>query len=146
MNLSSMPPAAVWDASTVESRFARRVTAVLSQGSATVPHDIGERLRVSRERALEKARWATQAQVRTEASVGGGSQAVLRGGPNWGWRLASLLPVVAVVAGLFLVQSQQTDDQTHAVADIDAALLSDDLPPTAYTDEGFVEFLRRPER
>lgn len=137
--------AAVWDNSTIESRFARRVTAVLSQGAASVPHDIAERLRVSRERALEKARWAAKSQVRVETGLGGGSQAVLRGGPGWGWRFASLVPVMAVVAGLLLVQSQQADDQTHAVADIDAALLSDDLPPAAYTDEGFVEFLRRPQ-
>ncbi|HEU4460322.1 MAG TPA: DUF3619 family protein [Methylibium sp.] len=136
----------VWDATTVESRFARRMTAVLSQGSNDVPHDIAERLRVSREGALEKARWAAKSRLRVEVGTAGGTQAVLRGGPGWGWRFAALLPAIAVVAGLFLVQLQQADDQAHAVADIDAALLSDDLPPAAYADDGFAEFLSRPER
>lgn len=134
----------VWDASTLESRFAKRVAARLSQGAGDVPHEVSERLRVARERALESARWATQSPARTAASVSsaGSGQAVLRGGPGWGWRLASLLPVAAMVAGLLLVQSQQDADQTLAAADIDAALLSDDLPPDAYSDAGFVEYLR----
>lgn len=134
----------VWDASTLESRFARRIAARLSQGTNDLPHDVTERLRVSRERALEAARWATLGQTRVAASIGpsGSGQAVLRGGSGWGWRLASLVPVVAMVAGLLLVQSQQDADQTHAAADIDAALLSDDLPPAAYSDAGFAEFLR----
>jgi Protein of unknown function (DUF3619) len=32
--------------------------------------------------------------------------------------------------------------QVQAAADVDMALLSDDLPPAAYTDPGFEEFLR----
>lgn len=137
-----------WDASALEGRFAKRIAARLSQGTSDLPHDVTERLRVSRERALESARWATQGQTRVAASIGpsGSGQAVLRGGPGWGWRLASLVPVVAMVAGLLLVQSQQDADQTHAAADIDAALLSDDLPPAAYSDAGFAEFLRGPDR
>lgn len=137
-----------WDASALEGRFAKRVAARLSQGSGDLPHDVTERLRVARERALEAGRWATQGQARIASSmapVGAGS-AVLRGGPGWGWRLASLVPVVAMVAGLLLVQSQQDADQTHAAADIDAALLSDDLPPAAYSDAGFAEYLRGPGR
>jgi len=137
-----------WDASALEGRFAKRIAARLSQGSGDLPHDVTERLRVARERALEAGRWATQGQTRIAASVGsaGSGQAVLRGGPGWGWRLASLVPVVAMVAGLLLVQSQQDADQTHAAADIDAALLSDDLPPAAYSDAGFAEYLRGPGR
>ena len=32
--------------------------------------------------------------------------------------------------------------QIAAVAEVDAALLSDDLPPDAYTDPGFAEYLK----
>jgi hypothetical protein len=138
----------VWDASTLESRFAKRVSARLSQSAGEVPHDVSERLRVARERAMEHARRATQSPTRIASSAGVSvsGQAVLHGGPGWGWRLASLVPVVAMVAGLLLVQSQQDADQTLAAADIDAALLSDDLPPDAYSDAGFVEYLRNPVR
>jgi hypothetical protein len=138
----------VWDTPTLENRFAKRVAARLSQGCGDLPHDITERLRASRERALERARWATQSQVRIAAAVSSTSsgRSVVLGGTGWGWRLASLLPVVAMVAGLVLVEIQQDADQTLAAADIDAALLSDDLPPDAYSDAGFAEFLRASER
>jgi Protein of unknown function (DUF3619) len=145
VNPTTQPLArSIRDVSVLESRFARRLSARLSQGTGEVPHDISERLRVARERASESARWATQSSTRVASSVGasGTGQAVLHGGAGWGWRLASLLPVVAMVAGLLLVQSQQDADQTLAAADIDAALLSDDLPPDAYSDAGFVEYLR----
>lgn len=136
------------DTAALENRFARHVTARLSESAADVPHDISERLRVARERSLEHARWATQPKAVAAPSVGmvGLGLAALRGGQGWGWRLASLLPVVAMVAGLVLVQSQEDSDQTLAAADIDAALLSDDLPPAAYTDAGFAEYLRNPNR
>lgn len=145
------PPATartVLDPATLESRFAKRLSARLSVGAGELPHDVSERLRVARERALEKARWATQSSARIAVSAGGSGdgQAVLRSGPGWGWRLASLLPVVALVVGLLLVQNQQDADQTLAAADIDTALLSDDLPPDAYSDAGFVEYLRGPGR
>jgi len=138
----------IWDASTLEMRFAKHVAARLSGAANELPHEVNERLRVSRERALERARWATQPSVKvaTSVSAAGAGEAVLRGGSGWGWRLASLVPVLAMVAGLLLVQSQQESDQTVAAADIDAALLSDDLPPAAYSDAGFAEFIRGPGR
>ena len=65
------------------------------------------------------------------------------GSPGW-WRLAALLPVVALVVGMVTVQIQSDDEQAADAAEIDAALLSDDLPPAAYADPGFAEFLRQP--
>ena len=35
-------------------------------------------------------------------------------------------------------------DKGPIAAEIDALLLSDDLPPGAYADPGFVEFLKKP--
>ena len=32
--------------------------------------------------------------------------------------------------------------RANEIAEVDAALLTDDLPPTAYTDPGFVHFLK----
>ena len=45
--------------------------------------------------------------------------------------------------GAVLIQQQNDSEQTRLAADIDAALLADDLPPAAYTDAGFAEFLRQ---
>lgn len=124
-----------------EARYALRVAARLSAQADALPHELGERLRVARERALERARATVTAQP-----VGGGTLALGREGLGWGWRLAALAPAVALVAGLLLIQALRDHEQTHLAAEIDAALLADDLPPNAYTDPGFAEFLRAPRR
>jgi hypothetical protein len=125
-----------------EARYALRVAARLSERAEALPHELGERLRVARERALERARHAGPA-----LPVGGGTLALGGGdGPGWGWRLAALAPGVALVAGLLLIQALRDDEQSRVAAEIDAALLADDLPPNAYADPGFAEFLRVPGR
>ncbi len=65
---------------------------------------------------------------------------------SWGWRLAAALPVMALVAGLWLVHAYHAQEKVEAAADIDTAILTDDLPPDAYADPGFEEFLRTDER
>jgi hypothetical protein len=43
-----------------------------------------------------------------------------------------------------LIQQWHARAQIDAAAEIDAALLSDSLPPSAYSDPGFAEFLNTP--
>ncbi|MGA0612681.1 DUF3619 family protein [Caldimonas sp. KR1-144] len=130
-----------------EARFALRVAARLTERSAALPHDINERLRIARQQALERARAKTVAAPQTAPAVlNAGRGSLLFGGDGssgW-WRLAALLPVVALVVGMVTVQIQSEDEQAADAAEIDAALLSDDLPPAAYADPGFAEFLRQP--
>ena len=60
----------------------------------------------------------------------------------WGWRLASALPALALLVGLWGIHQYTRHEQVQAATDVDMALLTDDLPPTAYADPGFAEFLR----
>lgn len=159
----------------LQARFALRVTARLNDGEQGLPHDITERLRIAREQAVDAARLArlgaiavgeTTAEVATSvAGVNAQGAAVLGGwneagrarqpahgrrlddGPlSWGWRLASALPVLALVAGLWLVHAYHAQEKVAATADIDTAILTDELPPDAYADPGFEEFLRGDDR
>jgi len=130
----------------MQARFARRVVARLSDGAGDLDSDVAERLRFGRERALERAALARKAAV-SSSTVGvtrGG--AALLGGSGWWLRVASVLPLVALLVGLVLIQRWQTTAQISVAAEVDAALLADDLPPTAYRDAGFVEFLKTPPR
>lgn len=68
------------------------------------------------------------------------------GPTSWGWRLASVLPVLALVAGLWGVHAYKAAEKVQAAAEIDTALLTDDLPPDAYADPGFSEYLRNDNR
>lgn len=137
------------DAAALEMRFAARVAAGLNAQAAAVPHDIAERLRFGREQALAKAREARRAAPVSAApavlGVGRGA-ALLAGGPApWWQRAASVLPLVLLVAGLMFIGERMTREQVEAAAEVDAVLLADDLPPAAYSDPGFAEFLKTPE-
>ncbi len=132
----------------LEARFAMRVTACLNEQTLSLPADIGERLRFAREQALARAgvaRAAALAQPQlTILSGGGAASALLGSGGGWWVKIASVLPLLALVAGLLLIEHLQTNEQISVAAEVDAALLADTLPPTAYSDAGFVEFLKTP--
>jgi hypothetical protein len=131
----------------MQARFARRVVARLSDGAGDLGGDVAERLRFGRERALERAALARKtAASSSPVGVTGGGGALLGGGTGWWLRAASVLPLVALLVGLVLIQRWQTTAQISVAAEVDAALLADDLPPTAYRDAGFVEFLKTPPR
>lgn len=117
------------------ARYALRVSARLSERTEALPQDLSERLRLAREQALGRRPRAAAHRPARAAAARSGETGL------W-WRLASLAPGVALVAGLVLIQWQQDDELLRVTADIDAALLADDLPPPAYTDPGFAEFLK----
>ena len=131
----------------LEGRFALRVAGQLSRGAEALPHDILERLRIAREQSVDRARLARRAAVastQTAQSVltQGKGTAALSGPPSLWLRLASALPLVVLVAGLVMIQQHHTLEQINVAAEIDAALLADELPPAAYGDAGFSEYLR----
>ena len=132
---------------TEEARVAGRITALLSQGIDDLPHDIAERLRFGRERALAAARHQRRQEAVVVASTVSvsGRAATLAGPPSMWLRLASALPLVVLVGGLVLIQQHHDLEQITAAAEIDSALLADELPPAAYRDPGFTEFLRSAE-
>lgn len=126
-------------AEALQARFGYRIAARLSEQAESVEPDIAERLRFAREKALERARAAAPA---LEVVVGPSS--ALLGGGGWWLKLGSLLPLAALAGGLVLIQHLHTQSQIDTAASIDAELLADDLPPSAYADPGFAEFLKTP--
>jgi len=132
----------------LQARFALRVTSRLSEGARELPHDVTERLRFAREQALERARLAKRVQVAATVQTQGSGSATMTamGGPADGWwlKLASALPLIALVGGFLFIHHSHIQSQISAAAEIDAALLADDVPPAAYSDPGFVEFLKVP--
>lgn len=128
----------------LESRFALRVAARLAEGTDALPDNAAERLRFAREQALERARERRAAAPATAAVATGGGTAALGGPPSRWFKLAAVLPLVALVAGLVLISEWNMRQQVAAAAEIDAQILADDLPPGAYSDPGFVEFLKTP--
>ena len=117
----------------------------LNLATPSLPHDITERLRIARQLALTQRkpvvqlRRAPSAQINSDSSL----TAPVDEGLNLWSILASALPLLALVFGLMAIQWVQQDNVTSEIAAIDAALLTDELPPDAYTDAGFVQFLKQ---
>ena len=130
-----------------QDEFGLRIAAQLNSASLKLPHDISERLRAARTRAVA-ARLKPQTRLQTSTAMVQQNGAALLNfgdeGLNIWSRLASLLPLIALIAGLAIIQNIMDDDRTNELAEVDSALLIDDLPPAAYADPGFLQFLKNP--
>ena len=102
---------------------------------------IAERLWAARERALAQRRterapalaWARLAAADVVGGFGGFG----------GFSLRLLLPTVLLVAGLVAIYSWQLEQRAADVEELDAQLLTDDLPIDAYLDKGFEAWLKK---
>lgn len=132
--------------SQLQDEFGERVAARLEAGARSLPHDIGARLKAMRLQAVSRRKVANVRAHTAAAVFGNGSTATLSlgggSGPGFWGRIASALPLVALVAGLVAIHIVQNEDRLRELAEVDSALLTDDLPPSAYTDPGFIEFLK----
>ena len=120
-----------------EMQFGNKVRQVLNRGLVGVEPGAAERLRAARERALARQRaepspamaWADNVLGR----VGG-----------WGgvaWRV--VLPLAMLALALATVQYWQQNQRIAEIEEIDAQLLTDDLPIDAYLDRGFQTWLKQ---
>lgn len=125
-------------------RMGQHLARMLDRSCGDMPHDLSERLRIARVQALvaRKPEPAARSQwVNQDNSL------TLAGPPTEGLGLWSILgsafPLLALLVGLVTVQWLDIDQTVSDIAEIDAALLVDDLPPAAYSDAGFMQFLRQ---
>lgn len=125
-----------------QDQFGRRVAARLDAATLELPHDITERLRAARHQALAQRKIAALGEAHAVQVSGGQATLGADQGPGWWHRLASALPLVVLLAGLVTIHVVQNETRARELAEVDAALLTDDLPPAAYADPGFVQFLK----
>lgn len=130
----------------LQDRFGFKTASYLSAASADLPYDISERLRAARAQAVSK-RKVVKTQTAGSVVNSGGSAALTWGSDEslgWWGRIGSVLPLVALVVGLLAINSVQNDNRAQELAEVDSALLTDELPPAAFADPGFVQFLKIP--
>ena len=121
----------------------RALSRSLNEHASDLPHDITERLRVARMQAIaQRKSEPLRIFVPQLASAGGPGAGNLDEGLSLWSRLASALPLIALLFGLATIHAFQNEYRANEIAQVDAELLIDDLPPAAYTDPGFLVFLK----
>ena len=122
--------------------FARRVTARLSEAEADLSYDISERLRAAREQALAKRKVVVTPAIARQPQQEAATAGAPSGKRNWWRAVVSAVPLSAMVAGLAFFNGVQADEGATEMAEYDATLLADELPPNADTEPGGAQYLK----
>ena len=119
-----------------EQHFAYKIRQHLNRGLHQLPPQTTDRLAAARERALAQQRQLVGQTLL--ASVGGFVQSQFDN-----LRLKQALSALALL--LFVVSSAYwiADQRVTELGEIDSALLADELPISAFTDQGFDAWLKR---
>jgi hypothetical protein len=128
----------------LQDRCGLKAASYLSAGTADLPHDISERLRAARVQAVAKRKIAKLETAGQVVNAGGSATLGWGSGEGFSWftRIGAVFPLLALVIGLLVINSVQSDNRAAEIAEVDAALLTDELPPAAFADPGFVQFLK----
>jgi hypothetical protein len=126
-----------------EEVFGRRVTARLAPAENDLPHEISQRLKSARMLALSKRKVAVTEVAAATVNLGTTMAFQIGEVPMNLWRkFMATVPLVALILGLVSIEVLQDDLTATEVANVDAELLIDELPPEAYANPGFVQYLR----
>jgi len=119
-----------------EEQFGNRIRQILDQEAPLDPR-IAERLAAARRAALERQRLEPAPALRWVDNVLGRVE-------GWGGRsLRILVPLALLLAGAVAIYAWQQNQRLAELEEIDAQLLSDELPIDAYLDRGFQSWLKK---
>lgn len=119
-----------------EERYAYRVRQALNHGLKDIPPAASRRLEAARHLAMSRQKQPT-AQL---ATAGHGSLS-LRFGTNTPY-LKQALAILALIVGMWIAFYWQSVQYITELEEVDSALLSDDIPPEAFMDNDFFEWLK----
>ena len=134
---------------TKELDLAYKLSHALDESANSVSANTAERLASARKIALSRKKQgvAVPAFVAQPALASYGS-APSQSPSRWAWlgRMGLALPLAALVFGLFAIYQFEQQQQIMDSASIDAEVLTDDLPISAYLDHGFDAFLAKGDK
>ncbi len=119
-----------------EERYAYRVRQTLNHGLQDIPQSASRRLEAARHLALSK-----QKQDSSELVVGTGSALALLKAGHPMPLLKQVLPIIALLLGMWISFYWHSLEYVTQIEEVDSALLTDDLPPEAFLDNDFFEWL-----
>ena len=127
---------------TMDIDFAYKVRHALNQSAEKIPAQTLDRLANARKIAMSRKKADTpSAALAIKGVLAGNAGFSFQGPGSWMGKLGMVLPLLALVVGLFGIYHYEEQRRIRDLADIDAAVLVDELPPDAYLDTGFTAYL-----
>jgi len=131
---------------TAEIEFAYKIRRALNESAENIATPTLDRLAQARSMALSRKKAATPSAVLAMKGIFAGNAGFSFGqAPSWLMKFGLILPLLVLVIGIFSIYEYQQQEQIDELADIDVAVLADELPPDAYLDNGFSAYLKRVE-
>ena len=127
-----------------EQQFANRIRQALNDGARMdggLSPRVAERLRLAREAALERRK--PELELAHGWMRGAGAGVMARFGGLGGFSFRLLLPTALLIAGLIAIYNWQQEQRAADIEELDAKLLTGDLPLDAYLDRGFEAWLKK---
>ena len=131
-----------------QAQFAKKLTTYLDAGTAGIKSGTAYRLQQARAAAVARIAETGSAgvpQSRLAHAFAGSAGTMGQPGANF-WKSGRLwFGILLIAAAGFGYQQWQVYQQTREIEEIDAQILSSDLPIDAYIDRGFQTWLTRHE-
>lgn len=126
--------------------FAYKVRRALTESAEDLPPATLDRLAQARQLALARKKADAPVTVKvSKPALAGNFGFSFQGPSSWFGKLAVALPAFVLVVGLVGIFEYEQQQNINELADIDAAVLADELPPAAYVDTGFSAYINKTE-
>ena len=119
-----------------EERYAHRVRLALNHGLNDIPPTASRRLEAARHLALSRQKLATPEMAL--ANSGSTSFSTTSHTPYF----KQVLAILALLLGMWISFYWHSVEYVSALEEVDSALLADALPPEAFMDNDFLEWLK----
>jgi hypothetical protein len=134
--------------STDELEFAYSVRRALDEQITHLPTATLDRLSAARRMAIarkkpESAVHVVAAQRKLAGSGSGSTGNPFNDSISWLVRVGIVIPLLVLIIGAFSIYKYEEARRIDELADLDVAVLSDELPLNAYLDHGFDTYLNK---
>ncbi len=120
-----------------EERFASRIRQALNHRVADTSPAVSRRLEAARHVALSR-----QKQTAAQLNLAGAGSSSLGAGGHHALYLKQILAIVALLLGMWISFYWHSVQYITELEEVDSALLTDDIPPEAFMDNDFFEWLK----
>jgi hypothetical protein len=129
--------------STKELNFAYKIRHALNDNLDVLPASTVDRLASARKKAVSLRRQTAAEQVLAASGAGDGIFHFLTQPFSWVNRMGLALPAIVLMVGISVIYQVEEQDRISTTAEIEALVLADELPLSAYADHGFNAYLSK---